>query len=169
MHYVEALLDEQGEEAVRRQWSDLREAGLPSLADHRSASNRPHVTWTVVEQWPEDPDTTAVPGLPLRVALGPYAVLGRAPHTLVRTLVVTEPLLAVRREVAGRLGEPARAFYAADRWVPHLTLATRLDSDQVAAALDLLGRAGGLEDPAEVTLVGSRHWDATARETRAFP
>ena len=166
MHYVEALLDEPSEEAVRRQWSALREAGLPSLADHRSASNRPHVTWTVVEQWPEDPDTTVVPGLPLRVALGPYAVLGGAQPALVRTLVVTEQLLAVRRAVVGRLDEPARPFYAADRWVPHLTLATRLDADQVAAALALLGAGGG---PEEVTLVGSRRWDAEARETTPFP
>ena len=41
LHHVEALLADPDDAWVRRQWQTLSEAGLPSLGDHRSASNRP--------------------------------------------------------------------------------------------------------------------------------
>ena len=122
----------------------------------------------MVDAWDAAAPATPVDGLPLLVALGPLAVFGAGRLTLVRTLVVTEPLLAVRRDVAGRLAPPARPFFEADRWVPHLTLAHRLDTAQVAQALTALATRATPE-AASVTLTRLRHWDAGAREVRPFP
>lgn len=166
LHHVEALLEDGDDAWVRRQWTALAQAGLPSLHDHRSESNRPHVTVTVVETWDAADTAPPVSGLPMTVPLGPLAVFGTRRLTLVRALVVTEPLLAVRRDVVGRLASPARRFYEDGRWVPHLTLAQRLDTTQLARALEVLG---AVDAPDAVTLQRLRHWDAEARVVRPFP
>ena len=44
LHALELVPDDAGRAAVRALWDALREAGLPSQADHTGASNQPHVT-----------------------------------------------------------------------------------------------------------------------------
>jgi hypothetical protein len=43
-HSIELLFDDATEAAVRRDWTALAQAGLPSQGQHRSPTNRPHVT-----------------------------------------------------------------------------------------------------------------------------
>jgi 2'-5' RNA ligase len=160
LQYVEVVLGDRDDAAVRRAWSALSAHGLPSLNDHRGASNRPHVTLTVVTDWPEPGPADPLAGSPMRVPLGPLALFGRDPVTLVRAVIVTPALLALREDLVAELGPPARRYYETGRWVPHLTLATRLPKTQVEAALDALADA---PLPEEVSLTATRRWDAEAR------
>jgi hypothetical protein len=161
LQYVEALLAERDDAAVRRAWAALSDAGLPSLNDHRGASNRPHVTLTVVSDWPDPAPTDPLDGSPMTVPLGPVTLFGREPVTLVRVLIVTPELLAMRERLVAGLPPPARRYYETGRWIPHLTMSTRLPAARVEAALAALG---GAPLPEVVTLVTTRRWDAEARE-----
>ncbi len=162
MHHVELLWDAQTDAAVREQWRRLAEADLPSLAHHRSPSNAPHVTLAMTEAWPDGLDAPTLPGLPLAARADALTCFGRGPYVLVRTLVVTTGLLALHEAVGAELGEPAREHVAPGRWVPHVTLAHRLDAEQVGRALDLLAGDAALEGRLE----RARHWDSTARTER---
>ncbi len=163
MHHVELLLDEESDAVVREQWRRLDEAGLPSQARHRSSSNRPHVTLTMTRDWPAAdqlaPALTPLRDLPLDVVLGAPTVFGRGPFVLVRAVVATEPLLALHRAIADRLGSVAPDLLAPGRWLPHVTLGRRMTSSDVAEALDLLGAV----DAHGVVLGSARHWDSAAR------
>ncbi|PKW27331.1 2'-5' RNA ligase family protein [Phycicoccus duodecadis] len=175
MHHVELLLDERGDAAVRDAWRRLDDAGLPSQARHRSASNRPHVTLTMSPGWPGAEGLAALAAalrtLPLPVLLGPPLVFGRRRFVLARSVVVTDELLALHRAVTALVRPPAADHLEPGRWTPHVTLGRRLDAAQVGAALAVLAgddegepaRTAGTTDPAEVALVAARHWDSEAR------
>jgi hypothetical protein len=160
VHYVEALLSDRDDAAVRRAWTALSERGLPSLNDHRGASNRPHVTLTVVGEWVEPSPADPLAAAPLRVPLGPLALFGRDPVSLVRVLVVTPELLALRESLVAQLPPPVRRYYETGRWIPHVTVSTRLPADQVERAVAALAEA---PLPEVVTLVATRRWDGEAR------
>jgi hypothetical protein len=159
LQYVEALLAERDDATVRRAWTSLSEHGLPSLNDHRGASNRPHVTLTVVSAWPDSEPADPLVGSPMTVPLGPFALFGRDPVTLVRALIVTPELLAMRERLVADLPPPARRYYESGRWVPHVTMSTRLPATRIEAALAALG---GVPLPEAVTLVTTRRWDSGA-------
>lgn len=169
MLYVELLPDAVGEHRLRSDWTQLEEAGLPNLSRHRSASNRPHVT---VSLHPDEvaPDgvlpvvalTHATGSLPLPLVPGALAVFGRGPWVLVRTLVVTEALLALHAAVAEVLGASCVEHGRPGRWVPHTTVGHGLDAAQVAQSLSLLGPAGEQEESFGV-LQRVRCWDSTRR------
>jgi 2'-5' RNA ligase len=168
VHHVELLLDEASDTAVREQWRRLDEAGLPSQARHRSASNRPHVTLTVTEAWPGagELDSALAPlaALPVHAVLGAPTVFGCGRFVLARAVVATEALLALQGALVERLGPPASDLLLAGRWVPHVTLGRRLSSSQVGEALELLG---GHEGPG-VVFGSARHWDSVARTDQAL-
>ncbi|MFI1988986.1 2'-5' RNA ligase family protein [Actinoplanes sp. NPDC020271] len=115
MHTVELLLDQELEDAVRRQWSWLRNAGLPSLADHPHPTNRPHLT--VIRA----PSLTGLPSLtlPLVAELGPVRRLGRA---LVREVVPTPELRELHHRIRSALPD---AWPPPQEWTPHVSLALR--------------------------------------------
>jgi hypothetical protein len=119
------------------------------------------VTLTVVTGWPDAGPRDPLTGAPLRVPIGPWAIFGRDPVTLVRSLIVTPELLAMREGLVADLPPPARRYYESGRWVPHLTLSTRLPAPRVVAALGALDQ---VSLPEEITLVATRRWDADARE-----
>jgi 2'-5' RNA ligase len=164
---VELVLDAALDAAVREEWELLRAAGLPSQARHTGASNAPHVTLGVAD---EVDDTTeralaAVDygaGEPVRLG-GLLVFPGRA-AVVSRLVVPTAGLLATHRAVADATeampGRPATT--APDAWTPHVTLARRLDAEQLAAVLALLA-----DRPRELvgTIGGGRRWDGDARVT----
>ena len=162
MHHVELLPDPAADAAVRAEWAALDGAGLPSQARHPSPSNRPHVTLTMTDGWPDDERRRVVleplSVLPLTSTLGAPVVFGRGPFVLARLVVVTAGLLALQETLAGGLGPLASPLLRAGRWVPHVTLARRMDAAQVAEALGLLG-----PEPGEMLFVAARHWDSGAR------
>ena len=164
-HSVELIFDGQTDEIVRREWAALADAGLPSQANHKSPTNRPHVTLTVGERI--DPAVDA--GLweparqfPLECRIGAAMVFGGRTLTLVRLVVPSAGLLRLHESVDAICapfvtGEPFD-HTRPGQWTPHVTLGRRLTPAQVAAALEVIG-------PGDVTgtFAGLRRWDGDAR------
>jgi hypothetical protein len=161
--HVELLLDEAAERAVAQEWSRLAEAGLPSLDLHRHPSNRPHLTVTISDDPPKRREgalrSQLAAALPLQVELGPLLCFGGGPWVLVRTVVASEPLLPLHRQVVQLLRAPAVPHCRVGHWVPHVSLARRLDAPAVARALEVLSP----RRPIDGRLDRARHWDSGAR------
>lgn len=168
MHHVDLVLDPGADAAVRSVWGALDEVGLPSLAHHRSASNRPHTTLALSRSWAEGGARDAVVRrlgvLPMTVRLGAPVVFGRGPFVLALTVVPTQALIALHRALAELL-PPARAHLEPGAWTPHVTCANRLAAAQVGPALEVVVAAGL---PETVTFEGARHWDAVGRVDEAL-
>ncbi|HEY8319867.1 MAG TPA: 2'-5' RNA ligase family protein [Amnibacterium sp.] len=169
---VELLLDPDAEQRIRDGWAALADAGLPSLASHEGASNRPHVTVAVAE-------TGLLPAVEalravfrgwhlaergLAAEVGAPVLFGGHRHrwVLARLVVPSRPLLtvhsAVHRAIAADASEAeVVAQTRPDAWTPHVTLARRIEAERLGAALD----AGGPPLPCRIT--GARLWDGGSR------
>jgi 2'-5' RNA ligase len=164
-HSVELLLDPDTDQAVRRVWQDLAEAGLPSQAAHRAPSNRPHVTMTVAAAIDGAVDaelSDVAAALPVPCRLGAPLVFGRGPFILTRLVVPSAGLLDLHAQVHRicLLHMPSGPFAhaAPGSWTPHVTVARRLDGAALERAVALAG--GPTLDGA---FVGLRRWDGDAR------
>ncbi|SNY66049.1 2'-5' RNA ligase superfamily protein [Paractinoplanes atraurantiacus] len=130
-------------------WFRLKQAGLPSLATHGHASNRPHLTVATAAS------LAGLSGveLPLRAELGAVRSLGRAVVWEVRPT-------AELRELQARVWEALdEAWPPPQEWVPHVSLALRVPAGQheaVPAALGDLPRAAGF-------FVAARSYDTATR------
>jgi 2'-5' RNA ligase len=171
---IELLLDDEGDAAVRASWAGLADAGLPSLADHAAASNRPHVTVAVTtgsgfeiaerglravfEGW-------AIATSGLAATIGAPVLFGGHRHrwVLARQVVPSRPLLTVHAAVhrALLLHAPQAEVVpqtAQDGWTPHVTLARRMPSDRLGEALAAVD-----PEPVAVRFRSARLWDSVAR------
>lgn len=173
---LELVLDTATDDAVRTEWRALSAAGLPSLADHTGESNRPHVTLSVAATVPaevEERTPEALAGLPLPVLVGPLVVLGGRRLVLARLVVPTVRLLELHARVATVWAAAVGVVPTAEpgRWVPHVTLATGLDVEQLGRAIEVLRGVGGTDtvtaagEATVATAVGVRRWDGEARRT----
>ncbi len=170
---VELLLDPAAEALIRDQWRALSEAGLPSeRRDPPADHHRPHVTLLALPAITAEADAALpelVAGLDLFVVIGALELFGpgrrrgkarTSTYVLVRSVVLTPELTALQHRLAERCGADASDHFGPGRWSPHVTLARRIASAQIGAALDLL--AG---EPSEVTahLTACRRWDGDTR------
>jgi 2'-5' RNA ligase len=162
LHSIDALLDASADAAVRAEWATLAAARLPSRADHRGASNAPHVTLAAARVITGETDAALgrrLAGLlPVHVRIGELLVLGNARHVLARRVDPTPQLLALHRAVVDGLEDavgPAE-WPRPPLWVPHVTLSGRLDADQLRAAREALGELR----PVDAEIVSVRRWDA---------
>ncbi|BCY12130.1 2'-5' RNA ligase family protein [Actinoplanes sp. L3-i22] len=149
MRTVELLLDQEQDFAVRREWALLRDAGLPSLADHGHPTNRPHLTVVRAASLDGLPELT----LPLVAELGPVRRLGRA---LVRPVTPTAELRDLHSRVWSAL---PGAWPPPGEWFPHVSLALRAPGDM----LDRLPAEIGRPDSRECSFVAARSYDTEAR------
>jgi 2'-5' RNA ligase len=159
---VELLLDSTSEALVRADWDALEAEGLSSLAAHRAASNRPHIT---VVEGTTDAATDALAGaaiaVPFAVTLGPPILFGAGPRrVLARSVVPSAELLSLHTAVHEQLGaaSDSEPRLRPGNWVPHVTLARRIRLDDLAKALDLLG------DDITGQVVSVRRWNSETRE-----
>ena len=160
LHALELVPDAAGDDAVRRDWRALREAGLASQLDHPAPTNTPHVTVLALPAIDTAVESRASellrPLLPQVVRSSGLAVLGGAKVTLVRLLDVPERLTRAVLDLRdGNAGERHPG------WLPHVTLARRMPRADVQRAVDVLGY-----DDTELTLTTLRHWDPERREVR---
>lgn len=161
---IELIFHDALDVAVREEWDVLATAGLPSQALHLGLTNAPHVTLGVASTLREATiERLARVELPHEIRLGGLLVLrGRRSAVVARAVVPSAALLATYAAVdAAMVDEPGRPdLTLPGRWTAHVTLARRLDDEQLAQALDLLAGV-----PPE--LVGApaalRHWDSDAR------
>jgi 2'-5' RNA ligase len=170
---VELLLEADAEQRVRDEWGALADAGLPSLATHHGATNRPHLTVAVAESGLEAAADAlnavfrgwhlAERGLP--VVVGPPVLFGghRSRWVLARLVVPSRPLLtlhsAVHRAIDGAAQESEVVEQTRpDSWTPHVTLARRIDADRLGEALTAFDAA-----PIATRVTGARLWDGTPK------
>lgn len=174
-HSVELLLDDACDQHIRQQWAALGDAGLPSAADIRSATNRPHITAIAATRISPEIDAalgTVAMRLPIRVTLGDVVVFGRgARRVLARLIVPSSELLSVHASIVR-----AGAVHTADRhgqeslfahtrpgsWTAHITVARRIGLDEIGRALETLDSVHSADiDSATITAV--RRWDGDAK------
>jgi hypothetical protein len=156
MHALELLPDDAGCDVVRRDWQALRDAGLPSQLDHRGATNSPHVTVLAAPALDGDDEQRAVdlvaPLLPAQVRASGIALLGGTRVSVVRVLDVPDPLVRVVLDLRSRVRDVQHVG-----WLPHITLARRVDRADVGRAVEVLGH-----EDVVLTLASLRRWDPDA-------
>jgi hypothetical protein len=157
MHALELLPDEAGRDVVRRDWQVLREAGLPSQLDHRGATNSPHVTVLAAPAIDVDDERGAAELLarllPVQVRASGLALLGGNRVSVVRVLDVPDPLVRAVLDLRSQVRDVQHVG-----WLPHVTLARRMDRADVGRAVEVLGH-----DDVVLTLTSLRRWDPDAR------
>lgn len=161
MHALELLLDPTADDAVRREWALLQEAGLPSQADHRGESNAPHITVLATDEQPSGiaaVSTLAAGALPLRVRLGSLVVFPGRRLVLARLVIVDEGLLGLHRAVLGAAGAAPSSLTTTQGWVPHVTLARGIPADGLSAARSVIE-----DQPIDAVATTLHHWDSQAR------
>lgn len=162
LHALELVADAAGEAVVRAEWQALRDAGLPSMADHAGAGNTPHVTVIAlpsITAADEDRAVALLGGLlPARVVTSGVAVFGGAAVTLVRTLDVTDEVIRAVLDLRA-----ATHGHQHPGWLPHLTLARRLPRADLPRAIDAVGHTS-----VEVSLGALRRWDPDERTVRTL-
>lgn len=157
MHSLELLPDADGQAAVRRDWEALRDAGLPSQLDHRGPTNAPHVTVLAAPAIGARAEQLAAelfgPLLPAHVRASGVVLFGGRRVTVARVLDVDEPLLEAVVRVRAAVPDLPR-----HGWLPHVTLARRVERADVQRAVDVLGH-----DDVVLRLTCLRRWDPVAR------
>jgi hypothetical protein len=162
VHSIELVFDRDTELAIRRIWSNLAAAGIPSQAP----ASRPHVTLVVADRIAPDVDAVLMPvaqRLPLQCAVGASVLFGRSNAVLARLIVPTADLLAVHAEVH-RVSGPhvvpgPMPNSLPGHWTAHVTLARRVGGAQLGRALRVAGR------PSEIagSIAGLRRWDGNKK------
>jgi 2'-5' RNA ligase len=162
VHSIELVFDSDTEAAIRRIWSDLAGAGIPSQAP----VSRPHVTLAVAQNISADVDELLRPlneQLPLCCVVGAPVLFGWTTAIFARLIVPTSELLALHAEVHRRCGpqlSPAPLPNSLPgQWTAHVTLARRVGGAQLGRALQIAGR------PAQIDgrFAGLRRWDGNKR------
>ncbi len=160
LHALELVPDPAGDDAVRRDWQALHDAGLASQLDHPAPTNSPHVTLLAlpaIDEAIEERATELVgPLLPVQVRSSGLAVLGGARVTIVRLLDVPEQLTRAVLDLRG-----VAAGERHPGWLPHVTLARRMPRSAVQRAVDVLGY-----DDVGLTLATLRRWDPELHHVR---
>ncbi|MFF7384809.1 2'-5' RNA ligase family protein [Streptomyces griseoluteus] len=163
MRTVELLPDEVTEARVRRVWGRLAELGMPSMAGHAHATNRPHLTLTTASELPWDMRpalTQALSALPLPLRLaGTLRFEGRT-SVLAWRVVADAGVAALQRRVWELLPGAGNPLFAPTSWAPHLSLGrTRSGPDSWPAAL----LPAELSAPWEGRFTAARSYDTGSR------
>lgn len=161
---LELVLRAEDAEAVEAQWRALADAGLPSQADHRSATNAPHLTLVSAAVIPPEAlelaATEIAPLLPLPLRVHGVVWLGARRPVLALLLHPPVELTTVVERVRDLAGDEGPR-----PWLPHLTLGRSVHWADLGSVAEALPQPDG-----ELTAGELRHWDPqTATVTRVAP
>lgn len=158
------MLDAAAEAAVRDEWRALDEAGVPSMARHTGASNRPHITMLVRTSVPVFDAAALCAREAFPVVLGAPVLFGsHERRILARAVVPSRALLALHADLHAAAGPGDDAAHTLPgAWTPHVTLARRVRGADLARVVDLVGA----EIPARAA--GMRRWEAASRTVTAL-
>lgn len=137
------LLDPPADAVVRRLWTRLEEAGVPSLASHTHGRHVPHLTYASLRTWDLAAVTAALSALParppMRLHLDGLGVFRRSRCWLAPALTPDlEPRQRAVVEAAVATSADLHKHYRPGTWTPHVTLAPRLHLDQLPAVAHLV-------------------------------
>lgn len=156
LHALELVPDDDGVEAVRRDWQRLRDAGLPSQLDHPGRTNSPHLNVVSAPLMPDAAIDVAQARLgsllPVRARAAGLLLLGGDRLTIARAVDIDDDV--VRRVLAVRVQVPDRQHVG---WLPHVTLARRVERADAQRAIDALGH-----EDVVLRLTELRRWDPDA-------
>lgn len=158
---LELILDDELDASVREKWGLLQAVGVSSMGASAAVSNRPHVTLLARPALGWIDVSSLAPLLPIAVSLGAPVLFGVGERrVLALSVVPSGELLAFHRAVHHCAGGGEDAPHTAvGEWSPHVTLARRIKTADVAAALALI-EGGELRGEA----VGLRRWDSEGRQ-----
>jgi 2'-5' RNA ligase len=127
------LIDDPADAALRQLWRRLEEAGVPSLATHTHGRHVPHLTLAALRTYriPDVQDALAdlAPADPGELHLDALGTFRRsrcwlAPAASADLVARQEAVV----EAVVRTGAELHRHYRPGAWVPHLTLAPRLQT-----------------------------------------
>jgi len=162
VHSIELVFDRDTEAAVRRIWTDLAAAGIPSQAP----ASRPHVSLVVADAIAAEVDTlleAVSKRMPLSCVVGAPLVFGRAKVVLARLVVPTADLLTVHAEVYRLCGLHLQPQPMANcipgQWTPHVTLARRVGGAALGRAMRVAGKPAQIDG----SFSALRRWDGNTK------
>jgi 2'-5' RNA ligase len=165
---VELVLDPVAEAVLVAEWDRLAAAGLPSMRRPQpDEHHRPHVTLYAATRITDEADARLhdlFPELALELRVGALMIFGprRGSCILVRSVVPSVELLTLQREVARVCGADPAGQFGAGRWTPHVTLARRIGTERLGAAVEVLSSPSEGSRPSEElgsTVRRCRRWD----------
>lgn len=161
------LLDDRGEQAVRRLWQRLEDDGIGTLLTHTHRQHLPHLSYAVLRSYDLDEVTAALTRLP---DAGPVTLRFDAIGMFRRSRTWLVPAVSVdlvrrqERVVAAlaSTGADLHQHYLPGAWIPHCTLAVRSQLERLptiaAAVYDVLPLVTTADRAALVdTSTGTRH------------
>ncbi|HTK65637.1 MAG TPA: 2'-5' RNA ligase family protein [Pseudonocardia sp.] len=131
------LFDTAGERAVRKLWQRLEQRDVPTLLSHTHGHHYPHLSYVALLRWELDPVRDAVERLgdhkPFELTFDAVAAFRRGRVSLVPAVPVD---LVARQhavvEAARAAGALVHRHYEINRWIPHMSLATRVSTERLA-------------------------------------
>ncbi|MFI1420847.1 2'-5' RNA ligase family protein [Streptomyces sp. NPDC020731] len=169
---MELLPDTATEMRVREMWRMMAAAGLPSLAEHRHPTNRPHLTLATCEELHpparSELATLLDGGLPAPFRLDGLLRFDGRTRVLAWRVAEDVELLELHRRVWEVLASTAahlNPLHAPGRWIPHVTLA-RSRRTSARWPDHLLPTA--LCEPREAAFTGARSYDSTTRTVESL-
>jgi 2'-5' RNA ligase len=131
------LFDARGDRAVRNLWLRLEQRGVPTLRTHTHGRHHPHLSYVVLLEWQLDAVCAAVRRLadhpPFELVFDAVATFRRGRVSLVPSppadlVARQQAVLAVTRATGARVHK----HYEVDRWLPHVSVATRASTARLA-------------------------------------
>jgi len=137
------LFDGRSERVIRNLWDRLEDVGVPTLRSHTHGIHVPHLSYVVLLRWDLDAVRDAVNKLPSRV---PFEITFDAFGSFRRGRVCMVPAVPVDfvqcqqavLEATRTTGAVVHKHYETDRWLPHLSLATRAQLGRLADCAEVI-------------------------------
>jgi 2'-5' RNA ligase len=164
------LFDRRSERAVRALWDRLEVLGVPSLRSHTHGRHVPHVSCAVLRTWDLAAVTDAVrglePGSPVRLSFDGVGLFRRGRTWLLAGISADTAARQQRViDAVAETGADLHEHYRPGTWVPHCSLAPRVQLAQlpeaVSAVFDVL--------PLDTTLDHAALVNSATGEIRQLP